>query len=217
MCCHVLLARKLTLLISLFYSSTPNQSNLIDILILLLSVGNEVPRAIIEGNSAVVKGTSIIDVDARTKRISVILSDQIFTGFPVSGTIHLEGLATVEDTTIGTQLGATFSLDLELVDSVSEHLALFKTSLSIFPSLNNAHFLFCLFQSTSDVPTLTATPTNIQALTGFPTYTPTTTASPSSELQLGAKICQCDSETNLCLKKDASYVSYGSNDLQICM
>jgi hypothetical protein len=112
-----------------FYSSTPNQSNLIGIGIMVLKVGN-VMHTIIQGNSAIDEGTSIIDIDARTKRISIILSHQIFTGVPVSGTgsmitpISVEGLAQVIDKAIegSSPLGREFSLDLELVERVSRSM-----------------------------------------------------------------------------------------------
>jgi hypothetical protein len=52
--------------------------------------------------------------------------------------------------------------------------------------------------------------------TESPTYTPTATASPSVELPLGAVACQCDEDSNLCLK-DIPYLSYGARDAHICV
>lgn len=53
-------------------------------------------------------------------------------------------------------------------------------------------------------------------VTESPTYTPTITASPSAELPLGAVACQCDEDSNLCLK-DFPYLSYGARDAHICV
>lgn len=58
---------------------------------------------------------------------------------------------------------------------------------------------------------------DLRPVTDSPTYTPTTTASPSIEPPLGAKACICDPTTNLCLERDASYISYGSRDAEICV
>ena len=56
----------------------------------------------------------------------------------------------------------------------------------------------------------------LSPVTESPTYTPTATASPSAELPLGAVACQCDEDSNLCLK-DIPYLSYGSRDAHICV
>ncbi|KAL3782646.1 hypothetical protein HJC23_010155 [Cyclotella cryptica] len=57
---------------------------------------------------------------------------------------------------------------------------------------------------------------DIRPVTQSPTYFPTTTASPSVELPLGARACQCGEDSNLCLK-DIPYLGFDSRDAYICV
>jgi hypothetical protein len=109
---------KLTLAI-FFYSSTPNESELLEINLMMFYVEDDEVSQVIIPNEGGFDENLIDYVDSRTGRVHATIAEPLFLAIQVPGIIHLEGLATVEDTTIGTQLGATFSLDLEVFESVS--------------------------------------------------------------------------------------------------
>lgn len=77
-------------------------------------------------------GSSVTDVDAQTKRVSVTLSEDM-RGVDTSGNIGLLGLATVKDTSPGSDApprSSQFSLDLTVGEFVRSLLSFARTIFS---------------------------------------------------------------------------------------
>lgn len=105
-----------------YSSSTPRDSELIQINTLVLDVERcEVSQLVIMNNE-VVDESIINPVDSRTLRLHVTLSEDFFLTCPASEQIHLRGIATVRDTSSGiysSPLTAIFTLVLALGENVS--------------------------------------------------------------------------------------------------
>jgi hypothetical protein len=105
-----------------FSSSTPRNSELIQINMLVLEVESSGVSQLVIMNNEAVDESIINPVDSRTFRLHVTLLEDFFLTVPPLEQIHLQGIATVRDTSsdiYASPLTAIFALELDLFQNVS--------------------------------------------------------------------------------------------------
>ena len=165
-------------------------------------------------------GSSITAVDSRTRRVQTVVEEDFFLQMQAPFTIEVFGLAMVKDTSLGASSSSTLNAELELnLEFVSEEQTSQdgqSISVSIDQSVSeDTQSILPPETQQSSSPTTTMSPT--AELSSIPSSFPTISVSPTGKLALGAKICQCDQESNLCLN-DNLLISYDSRDpINLCI
>ena len=100
-------------------SSTPQESELIQLNTLVLNAETYRVEQLLVLNGGAITAISITVIDTRTTRVHLSIIEDFFQQIPVGERIDLSGFATVKDLLIGTTLTSEFALKLELAEDVS--------------------------------------------------------------------------------------------------
>lgn len=102
-----------------FDSSTPQDSELVQLNTLVLNAENYRVEQLVVLNGEAITATSITIVDTRTTRVHLTITEDFFVEVPVGETIELSGFAMVKDISLGASLSSQFALELVLAEDVS--------------------------------------------------------------------------------------------------
>ena len=187
-------------------SSTPRESELIEVNTLVLTEVGSGQEQLIILNGQAMMGSSVTIVDARTLRVHLAIEDDLLLGGAFPKTIELMGFAKVKDIALGADgpsLNTQFMLEFAIVSN----------QIDLESGVDSSSASSTISTATTTTPTSPAkSPTLSPA-----TISPTTTAIPTGVLSLGAKVCQCDQESNVCVTDDLQMSYASKDDIHICI